>query len=128
MAKRKFEDTQLPNRSPHPKRRHIAIDTTATGSSSPLSEISEDRLPSAEEFRRFEQYRLAWEKQDLAQMDKLHEKLKSTLAQIKMANKGSLTHEAFSVYNPRSPPPTPAQILRPSTPMLRLMPETPSGW
>ncbi|KAK8119044.1 uncharacterized protein PG998_003670 [Apiospora kogelbergensis] len=95
MAKRKFEDTQLPNRSPHPKRRHIAIDTTATGSSSPLSEISEDRLPSAEEFRRFEQYRLAWEKQDLAQMDKLHEKLKSTLAQIKMANKGSLTHEAF---------------------------------
>ncbi|KAK8028698.1 hypothetical protein PG991_005754 [Apiospora marii] len=124
-TKRKFADTQLPSRSPHHKRRicfethseHSEvdeddtvsdIDATATGFSSPLSEVSEGRLPTVEEFHRLEQERLTVEQyesqvQEVIEVktgqeddpDELHKDLKATLAQIKTANKGLLTPEAF---------------------------------
>lgn len=122
--KRKFAETQLPSRSPHHKRRkcfedysedetNSDIDATVTGFSSPLSDVSEDRLPTAEEFCRLEQERLTVESYDSQNQeveieevievktgeeedpDKLHEDLKATLAQIKNMNKGLLTPEVF---------------------------------
>ncbi|KAK8042554.1 hypothetical protein PG994_013037 [Apiospora phragmitis] len=127
-TKRKFDETQLLSRSPYYKRRqcsgkdsnyaadvdhddttHDAIAAPATGSSSPLSEVSDDRVPSAEEYCRLEQERLTCEKENESpvrdvievktgeedDLDKLQEKLKATLAQIKTANEGWLTPEVF---------------------------------
>ncbi|KAK8079991.1 hypothetical protein PG997_007809 [Apiospora hydei] len=133
-TKRKFDDNQLPPEYPdsNSKRRRCsgkdsdhaalddndtinsAFDATATGFSSPLSEVSDDRLPTVEEYylleheRLEEQDRLAgeknesqvqevievktWEDGDVA---KLHQDLVATLAQIKSANKGWLTSETF---------------------------------
>ncbi|KAK8051431.1 hypothetical protein PG993_002816 [Apiospora rasikravindrae] len=188
-TKRKFDDTLLPPEYPHLncKRRHCsikdsdhaalgendatnsAIDTTAaaaTGFSSPLSEISDDRLPTAEEYYLLEQERLegerdltrllsddnlptveefchveqelleeqehltmekhesqmqevievkTWEEGDVA---KLHKDLEATLAQIKSANKGSLTPETFE-YLQSEVTASPFYLPEPKVPDLR---------
>ncbi|KAK7981986.1 hypothetical protein PG988_004224 [Apiospora saccharicola] len=96
---------------------------TTTGFSSPLSDVDEDRLPTTDEFLRLEQERLTVESESQAQEEydaqaqeefesqvhevievkteeegdpgKLLDDFKATLAQIKTANEGLLTPEAF---------------------------------
>ncbi|KAK6852541.1 hypothetical protein PG995_011092 [Apiospora arundinis] len=98
-TKRKFDDIESPVDPPNKVKRR-------TPSSSPLSEVGDDRLPSAEEFNQLEQERLVHQAKESIEtetetyreetnLDMLHEDLENTLAQIKSANQGYLTPEAF---------------------------------